>query len=554
MPRSMNTAEKKLMLRIDTAANLEKASKLQSNRGVDLTGANLNASRRSQQFLNSNKKFAASIHVDCRGAATQQSNRLNKRVSRLETMQYKLRNKDSGSEDNNKRRKFMINELRLERQKLDSIFDTIKSEIVHCQNGLKDLFTTANQTFEARAVVVKEIKLLHRQERADINDHNEAVDVCNQIIENEVLRAKANESKAHKEMLEEKKARRAAKQRANNTFSDKKKSKNNNNNSDLEASYNRGALSDEQERNMKERIANLEAEHSAEAKGLPGPRGDQMSTAAKKEQVLATLHHLRHARRNLLLNARQAAQHTDRTVNTMSNEEHNNIMEDKNTVPDIITAWQENEKVVFDLVSEVQEINDEINEAEAEVELLKRKTKRLQFNASNQDTTKIQKTKDKRKELEVIEKKRYKSKQQCDKLKNDIDALCHGVENILVSTNLQSGSSDNEQTVKPFSLTKFAGVMEQRAIEICSAFRVWQEMTKDQSFMNNAKFSSTVLPPLPSHKKYKTLHGPNKRKTGYTYSSPLRGNASHTSSRLSTLEAVSDTPLTVKEMRLLFNN
>ena len=207
MPRSMNTAEKKLMLRIDTAANLEKASKLQSNRGVDLTGANLNASRRSQQFLNSNKKFAASIHVDCRGAATQQSNRLNKRVSRLETMQYKLRNKASGSEDNNKRRKFMINELRLERQKLDSIFDTIKSEIVHCQNGLKDLFTTANQTFEARAVVVKEIKLLHRQERADINDHNEAVDVCNQIIENEVLRAKANESKAHKEMLEEKKAR-----------------------------------------------------------------------------------------------------------------------------------------------------------------------------------------------------------------------------------------------------------------------------------------------------------------------------------------------------------
>ena len=45
MPRSMNTAEKKLMLRIETAANLEKASKLQSNRGVDLTGANLNASR-----------------------------------------------------------------------------------------------------------------------------------------------------------------------------------------------------------------------------------------------------------------------------------------------------------------------------------------------------------------------------------------------------------------------------------------------------------------------------------------------------------------------------
>ena len=70
-------------------------------------------------------------------------------------------------------------------------------------------------------------------------------------------------------------------------------------------------------------------------------------------------------------------------------------------------------------------------------------------------------------------------------LSTESDALCHGVENILVSTNLQSGSSDNEQTVKPFSLTKFAGVMEQRAIEICSAFRVWQEY-QNYSFNNVA--------------------------------------------------------------------
>lgn len=111
-----------LMMKIDHAATLEKASKIQSERGLHLYNAQLSADQRTQSFLESNKEKASSIHVDVRGASTQLSNRLNKNITILETRRLKLRRDESGQKISNNTTIKAINELRLEKLSFDRIF------------------------------------------------------------------------------------------------------------------------------------------------------------------------------------------------------------------------------------------------------------------------------------------------------------------------------------------------------------------------------------------------------------------------------------------------
>jgi hypothetical protein len=111
-----------LMSKIDHAATLEKASKVQFERGLHLYNAKLSADQETQFFLESNKEKASSIHVDVRGASTQLSNRLNKNITILETRRLKLRRNESGQKISNNTTIKAINELRLEKLSFDRIF------------------------------------------------------------------------------------------------------------------------------------------------------------------------------------------------------------------------------------------------------------------------------------------------------------------------------------------------------------------------------------------------------------------------------------------------
>ena len=111
-----------LMRKIDHAATLEKASKVQFERGLHLYNAKLSADQETQFFLDSNKEKASSIHVDVRGASTQLSNRLNKNITILETRRLKLRRNESGQKISNNTTIKAINELRLEKLSFDRIF------------------------------------------------------------------------------------------------------------------------------------------------------------------------------------------------------------------------------------------------------------------------------------------------------------------------------------------------------------------------------------------------------------------------------------------------
>ena len=460
----------------------------------------------------------------------------------LETKRQKLRIKESDATYDQELLKHTIEELRLDQLKFGSIFETIKSEIVETQNNLAEVFDDANQTFEDRSKILKQINTLLEEEGSDSRKHDKAMDMFNSIIEEERIRARNNEKNTHLAILKERKERRAAKQRANNTYKDKRKD----HAGDLEKSYNRGKLSDEQEKNIRNSIAKLETEINTSPRSPEAKEHDEGS----KERILATLHHLRHARRVMLLNSRQAAQHTDRTVATMLRVDFNSLIDNKKTVIHIVQSWKDNEKHIFNLVNDVSSLIDEILLQEGHVEGLKRKTKKMQQRLLNVDGEKLVKIKKKRRELLGIQKSRDTSKLESDTLKNGIDALCQGVENMLISTNIANVSSDAVQTVKPFSLIKFSGKMEKRALAIISAFRIWQEMTNDEVFMQSARFSPSTLPPLKKHFKFKTLHGPSTRKRAGSQrtTTPLKG-----APLIARLNQDSDVPVSVKEMRMLFS-
>ena len=95
-----------------------------------------------------------------------------------------------------------------------------------------------------------------------------------------------------------------------------------------------------------------------------------------------------------------------------------------------------------------------------------------------------------------------------------------------------------------------------------SAYRVWEEMTNDETFMNSSKYSSlSYLPPLSKHKKYKQTYGPSCPKSvgrnksrGRQYGSSNMVHQTSVDPPLLISYASHDTkPLSLKETRLLMS-
>jgi hypothetical protein len=134
---------------------------------------------------------------------------------------------------------------------------------------------------------------------------------------------------------------------------------------------------------------------------------------------------------------------------------------------------------------------------------------------------------------------------------------------MLESTNMKATQKNSkEPAVRPFTLLKMSGVLEDRAINIINAYRVWEEMTNDEAYMTAAKYSTSFLPPLPSHKKFKQKFGPKFAKSLKMKKQRSRGskrsivdNGRHTVDppTLSNCSSFETRPLTLKETRLLMS-
>lgn len=102
--------------------------------------------------------------------------------------------------------------------------------------------------------------------------------------------------------------------------------------------------------------------------------------------------------------------------------------------------------------------------------------------------------------------------------------------------------------------------MEQRAIDIMNAYRVWEEMAKDELFMASAKYAATYLPPLSKHKKYKQKFGPSvpkspfqKRRRPSRLATNGGGGSTVDPPLLMTYASHETRPLTLKETRLIMS-
>jgi hypothetical protein len=171
-------------------------------------------------------------------------------------------------------------------------------------------------------------------------------------------------------------------------------------------------------------VANLEDEVKKAAAIYSAAQGNSEKVKLSQEKTLATLHTLRHARQQLQLSSRQVQQHTERKIKTISTDELEIIMNDKHTVSKIISAWKSNEKNIFGLVKQVQEMNDQILSVSTETRWLNSKTVGLQSSNASQDSLKNDMTLRKRYDLKEVEDKNTLALKQTNVLKNEIDQLC----------------------------------------------------------------------------------------------------------------------------------
>ena len=301
--------------------------------------------------------------------------------------------------------------------------ENIKQEIEEVNQQITDTFVIANKSYSKQVKTRKAISLLLQEEREEKILHLNNIEKFDNIVRQTIQNAKEAEKKVHKDMLEEKKERRLAKQRANNTFSRSKNDEPTEKKS-REQTYSRGDLSDDQERLIREKVANLEDEVKKAAAIYSAAQGNSEKVKLSQEKTLATLHTLRHARQQLQLSSRQVQQHTERKIRTISTDELEIIMNDKHTVSKIISAWKSNEKNIFGLVKQVQEMNDQILSVSTETRWLNSKTVGLQSSNASQDSLKNDMTLRKRYDLKEVEDKNTLALKQTNVLKNEIDQLC----------------------------------------------------------------------------------------------------------------------------------
>ena len=71
--------------------------------------------------------------------------------------------------------------------------------------------------------------------------------------------------------------------------------------------------------------------------------------------------------------------------------------------------------------------------------------------------------------------------------------------------------------MRPHSLAKFQGLLEKRALQIISAYSVWQAMMGDDEYIQMGMkrvggLMGSPLPPLSKHRKYRNQAGPKRAK------------------------------------------
>ena len=106
----------------------------------------------------------------------------------------------------------------------------------------------------------------------------------------------------------------------------------------------------------------------------------------------------------------------------MINEDFNHILNDGNTVGNICFAYLDNKKTNYNLVQQVEAINDTISTLDKEILGMKSKTVQLKSQNRSVDIQQVTEKRNQRKLLESIQKQQFHYKDKSRLLKREVDA------------------------------------------------------------------------------------------------------------------------------------
>lgn len=558
--KRVSTQQKKMMSMMNEAAKYEKGSKFLQEKIDRLGMGSSNATNRYNRVLDLCKKEAEKLHVDVRHASASRTKVLEKQVHFLETTMDNLRRYNSALDLAAREMKQEIDELRLQSGRMDSIFDIVKAEIQDAEKATSSFYDSANIVQTERSKILRQIQRVMREDQRLRIDHAKSIKACDAIVEEERKNAAEAQRQTHLAILAERQAHRRG---HHNSGLDRK----------LQRKATLGRLSDEEEEKMRERMNKLEHDMRTLREG--GNRSDNSAGGlANRPAGEIQKFHERITKLHLLAKIRKehpGLEHKQQ-LNTLKRCYFEDIEPESLDIETIIMAWKKSEKECFELVKNVQELNADIRESEAETKLIKARIRTMEnaLSSSSQNRA-MEKTRSKRVELDGFKQKQLAAKDAAIKLKDEISHICKAVDNALSSTSTRGGDIDVD-VVRPFNLLKYMGVLEARAIDIIGAYMIFKSMCEDTEFQSKIQkqvMQGSPVVPLLKHRKYRLPTGPRvpgRRHNGLISedapmsallrSSPLKkynGDlAAGITKAVANVHVIQDRPLTISETRGLF--
>eukprot|EP00946_MAST-07B_sp_MAST-7B-sp1_P001367 g1367.t1 len=553
--------EATMMRKMDEAAKYEKGSKMLQETQTSLDSGAADARQRYDQVLKSCKRQADALHIDVRHAAVSRARNLNKQVFFLETTKDNLRRYHSALESDAREMKHEIDELRLTSGRMDSIFEKIKVEIEEVQADTNSIYDAANIIQSEHNKVLRQKQRVERDDELRSLEHEQALQVCYDIIAEEQKNAEEAKRRTHLEILAERQAHRRGK------VAEPLQG--------LQRKATLGKLSDEEEKLMRERMKKLENEMQklrpeSPSKEHPIKPGSLIGRPHAEVQRF----HDRFTKMHILAKIRDEQPGLDhkQQLNTLKRSHFEEVNVNALDTDTIIKMWNKYEKECFALVKSVQDINTEVRESEAETKLVKARLRMMKKTAdSTSENAAIQKTQRKRDELEVVKMAHLHAQKSVSALKDELSHICKAVDNALTSTSTRGGE-DSVDTVRSFNLSKYMGVLEARAIDIVDAYMIYKSMYEDESYQEHIQkqlLQGATVAPLRRHRRYTILTGPsvqnqrlasgsneNATLTSLLRQSPLKKYSGDISAgiteALANTHIVQDRPLSITETRKLF--
>lgn len=541
----LSIAERQIIELGEKGDRLEKSSERMRKRLDTITSRTRHVLKQQDATLAGSSRLAAEAHLNVRHAARQQRLRQLKKIDITEVRLDTLRRSLAAQLVSNRDLQVTINEARLKQLRLNNLFDRYKSELIELKASTSAMIERANEIDSDTFRAEERCDAVRSTSVAETEAFDLKVRELIEVVNKTVREAQLMEQQVHQSIL---KSRHEAKQAQ---------------------SVNRGILSDEEEKHIRTRIANLSAELSR-----PDEDGDaHRARLNQMQEGLARIHYTCEAV-NLGMSHNNVLKYVHRSMQSSSSWEALELTQAQ--LQRICETYMSREAELFTLHQETQA-------------LVEKSTKMQQDSVEEQKQAQIRETHAVARQLETRQYETAKqselelARQRCEAgslllqaNQKAMDRVCQACDAALTSTGARlhaetksttAGSSPSavalSQTPNPVAasnILRALGLIEHRALDIISRFMVLREMKSDEEFMLSASnrpggLHGSPLTPLRRHRKSARLAGPMRPKLG-TPSQPRETDISALMNvsplpTHPTIDGTTDLPMELERMRKL---